>query len=156
MHASLGSPLGPAFAAEVWALAKTFVAASLALGGFGGFVVANNRRAWDALDEAADGDADDAHGGQGHLPLPPPRPITSRANPARPATGRQGVVVTDTVRKRRTGRLTPVETLPALPPGPPEPGAAVVRKDGVLETPASAEPAGASDRKARQAGGGSP
>lgn len=87
VHASLGAPLGPAFAAEVWSLAKTFVAASLALGGFGGYVAVNNRRAWRALEE------EDAR--------PAPRPVTAGRN-ARP-------LVTDTVRARRTGRLTPVD-----------------------------------------------
>lgn len=150
-HTALGSPLGPSFAAEVWSLAKTFVAVSLTYSGFSGFVVANNRRAWDALDEAADGDES----------LPPPRPITSRSNPARPTTGRLPALATDTMRRRRTGRLTPVESLaepdshsPVLTSAPP--GAAAVRKDGAPQTPVAAEPAGASDRKARQAGGGSP
>jgi hypothetical protein len=170
VHTAVGSPLGPTFAAEVWSLAKTFVAVSLTYSGFGGFVVANNRRAWAALDEhgvdAENGDAcGDARGrqAQGELDfevtLPPPRPITSRTNPARVATGRHAVVTTDALRRRRTGRLTPVapppppEAQPAPPEAPTvnEHGQADGRKDGPT---AGADPAGPGDRKPRQAGGG--
>ena len=105
VHATVGAPLGPAFAAEVWALAKTFVAASLALGGFSGYVHANNRRAWAALDAAPQDPG--ARGGFERLPGAP-RPITTRATGSVPA-------VTDTMRRRRTGRLTPVAN--DVPPG---------------------------------------
>lgn len=92
VHAGLGSPLGPAFAAEIWALAKTFVAASLALGGAGGYVHVNNRRAW-----AAVGDGEAAH--------PTPTPATALPPPHRAL---RPSAITDTIRRRRTGRLRTV------------------------------------------------
>lgn len=99
VHAQLGSPLGPAFAAEVWGLAKTFIAASIALSSVGGFVVANNRRAWAAVGGSEHGKEHDDHP-SAPVQLPPP--------PAPRATTGRHPLVTDTMRKRRTGRLTPV------------------------------------------------
>ena len=93
LHSALGLPLGAAWAAEVWGLAKTFLVASLSLAGFGGYVHRNNRQAWEL-----------AQGGQGQLP-PDADGHSLSASRAR-ATFAPGV--TDTIRRRRTGRLTPV------------------------------------------------
>lgn len=46
LHDALGSPLGAAFAAEVWGLGKMFIAPAIATTAFGVYVVRNNERAW--------------------------------------------------------------------------------------------------------------
>lgn len=55
IHGALGAPLGPAWAAEVWGLAKTAITAMLALSGAGAYIHGNNRRAWTMAMEEDDG-----------------------------------------------------------------------------------------------------
>ncbi len=45
-HTWMGAPLGPEFAAEVWGYAKAAMAATVASGALGAYVVRNNERAW--------------------------------------------------------------------------------------------------------------
>lgn len=45
LHAALGLPLGPAFAGEVWSLAKTLLVGGVAYSGFGVYVYRHNKAA---------------------------------------------------------------------------------------------------------------
>ena len=98
LHSALGLPLGAAWAAEVWGLVKTSLVISLSLTGFGGYVHRNNRQAWELAQEEAEHrrPSDDAP--------PASAPAARRALPAVHIRGSDA----DTIRRRRTGRLTPV------------------------------------------------
>lgn len=82
LHEAVGTPFGAAWAAEVWGLAKTAITAMLAVAGFGAYAHTNNRRAWELAE------ADESR----RVTTPTLTPLPS-------------------VRQRRTGRLTPVESL---------------------------------------------
>lgn len=99
LHGALGSPLGATWAAEVWDLAKTAITAMLAVTGFGAYAHTNNRRAWELAE------ADEARRTP-PLPLPPASAPTART----PTSSR---LTSAAMRQRRTGRLTPVESLTA-------------------------------------------
>ena len=126
LHSALGLPLGALWAAEVWGLAKTCIVASLSLAGFGGYVHRTNRQAWEDAEQDEQGGRDghghddghdDGRDGQGGGGGAPPSPTI------RPSTGRHSAIaVTDTIRRRRKGRLTPVSN--ELP------GAEDARQDG--------------------------